>query len=57
MSVPMLKIFIMFSALHDKFSLAAFFSKASFTDTSQAAILSCWQPFTGERDRAGENGA
>lgn len=40
-SVPMLNIFIMFSAVHPPPSLFPLLSKESFTDTSQAASLSC----------------
>lgn len=39
-SVPMLNIFMMFSAVHP-FILLPLLSKESFTDTNQAASLSC----------------
>lgn len=39
-SVPMLNIFIMFSALQPPPSLLPLLSKESFTDTNQAASLS-----------------
>lgn len=42
-SVPMLNNFIMFSALNPPLSLLPLLSKDIFTDTNQAAILSCWQ--------------
>lgn len=53
MSVAMLNIFITLSALQDELSLLAFFSQASFTDTSQAAILSCWQRPTRDVSHSG----
>lgn len=46
-SLPMLNIFITFSALHPPLSLLPLLSKDSFTDTNQAVILSCWGYCTG----------
>lgn len=45
-SVPMLNIFITFSAFHPPLSLVPLLSKESFTDTNQAASLSCIKMWT-----------